>query len=464
MSRLNEKHHVDEQVEKAFGKLSIKAPAGSWKQIEQRLDAENRRRGLLIFLPWAAAIVLALTLGILFHQSPTPKYTSNPARIDALEQINLTDEESLQLNQSLIAESAEQLTSINPSQVASSAIKSVENQSLQINSNTKNNSTQAMLAQTSNSMSESSFPDKKSDEAFDPWEQVPSITWLMITNDESLERETSPSMIKSSIPVLAFCEETPDESKVLFNLAGQLAPIYSVGSSGTTNNAFFTQTGGEVNHNHESGTFALAGGLDLGMERKRWAFSSGVHLSRLGIGIQDVVVSKIVFPSNQSTSLAATSYGNVLLNQSRSPISVDDVNDLNSASSSDFLSVTYEETDASLHTYFDFVEIPFSVSYKLIQKRVELSLVSGISLSVLYNNKVELDYQNNLTSLGPMSNLNTLSYTSLVGMRLTYPISSSLKFHLQPLYRHSLSPLNKDFVVNYYLQSFALGTGILFTF
>ncbi len=93
----------------------------------------------------------------------------------------------------------------------------------------------------------------------------------------------------------------------------------------------------------------------------------------------------------------------------------------------------------SLQQQISYIEVPFEAVYSLVDKRVGVSLVGGVSTLFLNNNEVVLRSDALTTSLGTASGLNDISFTTNVGLGLDYKVTNKLKFNLEPSLKYQLN-------------------------
>jgi hypothetical protein len=448
----NEKWKLEEEIERSIDRLKVKAPPDAWKNIEKRLDSRKSRK-LILYLPWAAILALAFMLSLFFDAK-----ISEP-----LVQLGLKtqDNSSLQNNQRT-QETQHNSAELNENILSNSSTLAIITKQFNTNqSDTK--ADQAKIPSPAASEMEVNRADYRS--ASDNFRlpiKMDGNLFLAFEISNLSDREMA--SVKKSLAVLVVELEEEENVPIDYALAGSLAPQYTFrnGLNGS-DNAMFNQTGGVDNLQKEHGLLAMAGGFDMALRNDRWSFSAGVHLSRQGQQINDVIVSKLVFPSNQSTNIAATSLGNILLNQNRSPLGLEDINSIN-YEDYEFNSVTTEQISATLTSVFDFIEFPFTAVYRLVEQPVEVNLVGGAGLGVLIADKTEFVYQGAVTTIGNLPNLNRMNYHSILGMRVAYPISSRLRVYLQPIYKQSLNSLTKEFVLQYQPYHLTFSTGIMMSF
>jgi len=86
-----------------------------------------------------------------------------------------------------------------------------------------------------------------------------------------------------------------------------------------------------------------------------------------------------------------------------------------------------------------YFEVPMEVEYALVENRVGVQLIGG--LSTLFLNDSALTFSDNdfKTSLPESANLNDVSFSTNVGLGLDYKFTDDIKFNLQPMFKYQLN-------------------------
>ncbi len=116
----------------------------------------------------------------------------------------------------------------------------------------------------------------------------------------------------------------------------------------------------------------------------------------------------------------------------------------------------------SLDQGFGFIEIPVELEYALINKKIELNLIGGVSSFFLQENNVSFTSSANTADLGQARNINDLSFSANFGVGLNYHLSRQFLFNLEPLFKYQINTFNSSLDVNsYYLGIYS---GLRFKF
>lgn len=111
-----------------------------------------------------------------------------------------------------------------------------------------------------------------------------------------------------------------------------------------------------------------------------------------------------------------------------------------------------------------YIEVPVDYQYRLINKRVGLSINTGLSLFVLTENSVFASADNGESILiGRASDLNDLSLALNLGLSTHYNFSKSWRFNAEPAFKYQLNPYSEA-ITNFRPYYFGLQFGLSYKF
>ena len=256
-----------------------------------------------------------------------------------------------------------------------------------------------------------------------------------------------------------------DKSFGNWSFGAVASPLYSYRNvSQQSEDIAFEWSGGDSNKANEQAIIAYAGGFDVEYSLDRWSFSSGVYFSRMGQETNNFTINRISVSGTESVIYAATSLNTIQIKQSNSGTHAIvggqyDASSLPELSSNDAI-----ETTAILTQEFEFVEMPFVARYSIIDKKIDVQLVTGLSAGYLIRTINNLEYLGQNLDLGSSSNINRINYNTLMGFALQLPVGRKMKFRLEPQFKYAINSLNKDYSISYHPYSFAMYTGLMYEF
>ena len=284
-----------------------------------------------------------------------------------------------------------------------------------------------------------------------------TVTWEMLTSDVSDEEQTS-----------------MDENRN-WQIAAMGAPEYSyrtVKDGVMASSAYF--------NNSENAKISYSGGIQVGYQlSKKLNLQSGIIYSRSGIEINNL---------NAAGAVALAEYFNSPLIQNQISI-VNTGNSMGIISAEnpnlDFMSYnsTSEEfkrdnqfavditgsqnitqIDAELVQYFDFIELPLNLRYRLYDGKINLNVLGGLSSNVLVGNKVIIKSDDEKWESGRTENIRTFNYSGNIGFSLDYEINDQFLLLFEPRYKYYLRSINHEGFLDARPYMIGVFTGIRYRF
>jgi hypothetical protein len=98
--------------------------------------------------------------------------------------------------------------------------------------------------------------------------------------------------------------------------------------------------------------------------------------------------------------------------------------------------------DDKIHQIFRYLEVPFLVRYKVIDRDIDMNLSGGMSYGFLIQNSAFAMDGNNMIPIGHTEGVNIHTFSSQVGLGMEYSFSKVISFNVEPVFRYYLTPLN----------------------
>ena len=107
-----------------------------------------------------------------------------------------------------------------------------------------------------------------------------------------------------------------------------------------------------------------------------------------------------------------------------------------------FAGLTRKATDGDvfLTQSISYTEIPTELTYSLVNKKFGVNLIGGFSTLLLGNNEVSVAANNFEDVIGEANNLSDVSFSTNVGLGLSYQLSKKFKFNVEPMFKYQLNP------------------------
>lgn len=116
-----------------------------------------------------------------------------------------------------------------------------------------------------------------------------------------------------------------------------------------------------------------------------------------------------------------------------------------------------------LNQQFSYIEVPFEVEYALLNERFSISLIGGASTLFLNDNAVHIKSAYGVTDLGTANNLNSVSFTTNLGLGFGYQLTENLNLNIEPTFKYQLDAFSGD-VGGFQPYYFGVYSGISFQF
>ncbi|HET7360742.1 MAG TPA: hypothetical protein VFI78_02295 [Salinimicrobium sp.] len=118
---------------------------------------------------------------------------------------------------------------------------------------------------------------------------------------------------------------------------------------------------------------------------------------------------------------------------------------------------------ALLNQQLGYLEIPISLEYNIIDKKIGLNIIGGASTLFLEDNLVSVNSGNLTTALGQANNLNDVSFSTNIGFGLDYELTENFNLNLEPIFKYQISVFDSK-LMDYQPFYMAIYTGLSFEF
>lgn len=122
-----------------------------------------------------------------------------------------------------------------------------------------------------------------------------------------------------------------------------------------------------------------------------------------------------------------------------------------------------EATLASLNQEMGYIEIPLEMTYKILDKKIGIEVIGGMSTLVLNKNNISLVSNGSEMVIGEANNLNNIHFSSNVGLGFNYNFLKSFQFNIQPVFKYQINTFNSN-SGNFKPYIVGLYSGISFSF
>ena len=220
---------------------------------------------------------------------------------------------------------------------------------------------------------------------------------------------------------------------------------------------------------YESGVTTYAGGFQIEVEpARRFSVQSGVFYSKIGqvknsiqvnagigepwISGPDQFENRVISGEELPTDLV-NSTGNISFDKSLPPpVAASDEN------------LEWTVGDYTAEQYFEFIEVPIIFKYKLIDRKFDVNISSGLWANFLIGNEAMATDNESFKTRGKTNDINTFTYSGSLSLGFGYPISKRLALSLEPFFKYYLKSINSNPQTDVYPYSMGIMSGVRYTF
>lgn len=122
-----------------------------------------------------------------------------------------------------------------------------------------------------------------------------------------------------------------------------------------------------------------------------------------------------------------------------------------------------EQNLGVLNQKMGYIEMPFEVSYKLVDKKFGVEILGGMSTLFLNENEVFLQTDDMTMKIGEATNLNSVHFSTNFGVGLNYGFLKNFQARIEPTFKYQLNTFTRD-SQNFKPYIFGIYTGVSYRF
>ena len=214
----------------------------------------------------------------------------------------------------------------------------------------------------------------------------------------------------------------PSIAPVYFNGLGEGSPINSILAS-----------------NSKTGGVTLSYGITVAYEiSKKLSVRSGIHKVDYGYDTNDVSFTSS-FNASTGNQISNINYSNdsqsIILNNPNSE------NVIPKPGSVFAMDVTGKNPTrlGTMGQQMGYLEVPLELNYALLDRKFGVNIIGGVSSLFLTDNSVVLESSGQTTEFGEANNVNSVNFSTNVGLGLDYKFTPKLKFNVEPVFKYQLN-------------------------
>lgn len=184
---------------------------------------------------------------------------------------------------------------------------------------------------------------------------------------------------------------------------------------------------------------------------KKLTIRTGVNKLAMGYNTNDV---------SYSASLSTNNLENIAYS-SNEPIEIK--NELAVSSLVGFEKVIQNTNTGVINQKMGYYEVPMELSYALLNKKFAITIIGGVSTLFLNENKISLRSNSTDITLGEAKNLNSIHFSTNLGMGFKYQFIKSFQFNIEPMVKYQLNTFTTN-SSTYSPVFIGLYSGIIYSF
>ncbi|MDF1549796.1 MAG: outer membrane beta-barrel protein [Bacteroidales bacterium] len=453
---LKEKENIDRLFADFLCDYEEEAPAYLWANIQSDLKKTRRLKRYSNIRAIAAVIALLLTFGLGYYSSDFSQRNKYEARylipnsdgVVEHEKSPLIEDSSRYLNEfSENSESSEKKSKTLASEVQNTAKNKKENNSILYK----------LFDLTKDFFSEDSKNEINTNQFAQDIPNRKEITANQLLIDTLLEKE--------NLQEGGFLLSQKDEHSSRWSFGTKFSPVYSVAdNSGQSANIEQSSSLKSVRiddrpdtKSEEKALMAFSGGINVNYQfAKRWSLESGLFYSQRKQVAENLIGSSMNGYNNELQ--VYTPQGVKFLQPEFSDLET---------STPDIIGSSRDETYYALGmnyiSNFEYIELPIIVRYKIVDKKLGLDLLSGVTTNFLIGNRSSIVQDETDLWTGQTEDINPMLYNATLGVGLNYNFYRNFSFNLEPTFKYAIIS-SESSIISRYPYSFAVFAGFTYRF
>jgi hypothetical protein len=205
----------------------------------------------------------------------------------------------------------------------------------------------------------------------------------------------------------------------------------------------------------EKSLLAFSGGVNVNYHlSERWSLESGLFYSQRKQMAENLVGSAMA--GYEDEMLVYTPEGGKFVqpafNETRAPEVIGSSRD-----------ETYYSLNMDYISNFEYIELPILVRYKIVDRKLGLDVLSGVSTNFLIGNRTSITDEDSQLWSGETGNVSPLLYNATFGLGVNYNFYRNFSFNLEPTFKYSIVPSSTSSLARY-PYSFAVFAGFSYRF
>jgi hypothetical protein len=113
---------------------------------------------------------------------------------------------------------------------------------------------------------------------------------------------------------------------------------------------------------------------------------------------------------------------------------------------------------------FEFMEIPLYVRYRLVDSKLGIELITGLSTGIVVGNNAYLENQYGMQNIGETLDISTFNISGTVGIGVNYALGKHISIAVEPRFNYYLNSINNSESVEFRPYRVGFYTGVTYGF
>ncbi len=449
-----EQQHIDQVFKEGFQNFEMPPSDALWDNISKQIPQKKKKQSRLIVL-FPLGIAASLTLLFLLFKNTSPVIEPNTSLVMDWEDSPCPEDAKAPLfnnrieniasysKDTLISKSKVTVANRRQKEISKTNFTNIQTKeiiaSVLPDKNIKTSKSTLITSENSNTITTTN-PDLET-------QKIKEEVLLEILSEQKEE------ITEQGIPLDTLPNETPEQESIKkdhWSIQPQIAALdYNALSGGSS-------FGNSLdNQNYDSET---SYGVKIAYHASsKWSIRAGINTANFNINTN--VESSFEFgtiqgfleenrsPVLESPSVTDSSNDSPVLspspdspNEPRSGENTDDPPLVNEGNSLDSFS------SGNVRQQINYLEIPLEITYQILDKKIGLSAIGGVSTFILTKNESDITFDNNQSrDLGnQLINVNNTVFSNNFGLGIQYKITEKLRLNIEPTVKIQWNAFNAD--------------------
>ena len=232
-----------------------------------------------------------------------------------------------------------------------------------------------------------------------------------------------------------------EKSTKKWQIVPNLAPLYF---NSTTSNSPIDP---KLNNNDKTFDNNISFGIGVNYAiNKKISVRTGINKFSVGYNTNQIGYYNTNLPTTSANSTqAATHSDDVLVSSTYNTVLLASPNsDLQTNSAGLSGNSTFEIKEGTLTQNTSYIEMPLEISYNIINKKVAVNIIAGMSSLFLINNQTTIKTNNTVLDFGQSNNLSQIHYSTNIGFGFNYKFAKLFKINIEPILKYQINTFDNN--------------------